>query len=161
MRKIYVLLLILLGIFIVIQFFNPEKNPGILETNQDFLKGSMVPDTLAAVLLNACYDCHSDHTRYPWYSKVSPLSWYLNHHIEEGKSHLNFSSWGMLDKAQKIGVLDEICEECTNGSMPLKSYLLIHRDARLGPDQIKSICEWTEMEAMRILSSEKESEENN
>ncbi len=154
MRRFSIFLLILLGILIVLQFFRPEKNLGEFDTPSDFLLVSMVPDTLAAVFLNACYDCHSDHTRYPWYSQVSPVSWYLNHHIEEGRTHLNFSTWGTLDKGKKISILDEICEECKAGTMPLKSYLLMHRDTRLSPDQMESICKWAEKEAMRILTSE-------
>ena len=136
------------------QFFRPEKNLGNLETEKDFLQVSMVPDTLASVFLNSCYNCHSNNTRYPWYNNVSPLSWYLNKHILDGKEHLNFSSWGTLDKAQKISKLDEICEECKNGAMPLKSYVLVHRDEKLSPDEIEAICEWAESEAMNILSSE-------
>ena len=120
----------------------------------DFLQVSMVPDTLASVFLNSCYNCHSNRTQYPWYNNISPFSWYLNRHILEGKEHLNFSSWGTLDKAQKISKLDEICEECKNRAMPLKSYILVHRDAKLGPDEIEAICEWADSEAMNILSSE-------
>jgi hypothetical protein len=154
MRKFFIVLIILVGGLIVLQFFRPEKNLGDLDSEMDFLQVSMVPDTLASVFLNSCYNCHSNHTRYPWYNNISPLSWYLNQHILEGKAHLNFSSWGTLDKAQKISILDEICEECKNGAMPLKSYIMVHRHAKLGPDEIEAICEWAESEAMNILSSE-------
>jgi len=154
MRKSTIILLILLGVLIIMQFFRPDRNIGDPETEQDLLQVSMVPDTLAAYLLKACYDCHSDNTRYPWYSRVSPFSWYLHNHIEDGRAQLNFSSWGILDKAQKISMLDQICEECTSGSMPMKSYLLIHRDARPGPAQIESICEWADAEAMKILTAD-------
>ena len=154
MRRIYVILLILLAAILLIQIFRPEKNLGVLETEADFLQVSGIPDTLKAVFLNSCYDCHSNCTRYPWYSQIAPVSWYLNKHIKEGRDHLNFSSWGILDKAQKISLLSEICEECEAGVMPLNSYLLIHRDARLRPDEIESICEWAESEAMRELALE-------
>ena len=154
MRRIYVILLILLVTILLIQFFRPEKNLGFMETETDFLQVSGIPDTLAAVFLNSCYDCHSNSTRYPWYSQIVPVSWYLNKHIKEGKAHLNFSSWGIQDKAQKISLLNEISEVCKDGIMPLSSYLLLHRDARLGPDEIESISEWTESEAMKILVSD-------
>ncbi len=154
MRRIYVLLLVLLGAFLILQFFQPDKNLGNPEPDTDFLRVSRVPDTLAAVFLTSCYDCHSDHTMYPWYNRISPVSWYLNNHIREGKSHLNFSSWGILDKAQKITLLDEICEECGDGTMPLNSYLLIHKDAVLSAGEIDAICKWAESEAMNVLTSE-------
>jgi hypothetical protein len=139
---------------ILIQFIRPEKNLGEPDTETDFIRISQVPDTLTSIILNSCYDCHSNHTHYPWYSNVAPFSWYLNKHIEDGKAHLNFSSWGIMDKAQKITQLDQICEESTSGSMPLKSYLLIHRSSRLSEQDIQAICEWAESEALKIMTGE-------
>jgi hypothetical protein len=154
MRRRLIYLVSVVAALILIQFIRPEKNLGELGTETDFLQASGVPDTLAGIFLNSCYDCHSNHTRYPWYSNVAPFSWYLNKHVEEGKAHLNFSSWGIMEKAQKITQLDQISEEITYGSMPLNSYLLIHRSSKLGDQEIKSISEWAENEALRILTAE-------
>lgn len=154
MRRRLIYLVSVLAVLILIQFIRPEKNLGELHTETDFMLVSEVPDNLTSIFLNSCYDCHSNHTRYPWYSNVAPISWYLNKHVEEGKAHLNFSSWGIMDKAQKVTQLDQICEECTHGSMPLNSYLLIHRSSKLNEQDIKSICDWTESEALRILTAE-------
>ena len=152
MPRFYIYLAIILGVFLVIQFIQPEKNLGELETREDFIQVSQIPDTLARIFMNSCYDCHSNKTIYRWYGKIAPSCWYLNKHILEGKAHLNFSSWGVLDKAQKISKLDKICEECTDGSMPLKSYLMLHRSAALGPGEMQAICEWAEQEAMEIMT---------
>lgn len=154
MRRIYFYLALFLGVFLIIQLISPEKNLGEIENKDDFLQISQVPDTLARIFMNSCYDCHSNRTRYPWYGKVAPVSWYLNKHVTEGKAHLNFSSWGILDKAQKISKLDEICEECKDGSMPLRSHLLMHKSATLGASEIGAICEWAEQEAMEIMYGE-------
>ena len=140
-------------VLLLIQFHRPEQNLGEINIAEDFFQVSMVPDTLARTFLNSCYDCHSNNTNYPWYGNLAPASWYLNKHVLEGKAHLNFSSWGLLDKAKKVSMLDEICEECSNGSMPLKSYTLIHRSAGLSAKEIEAICEWSEQEAMNILRS--------
>ncbi len=154
MRKRLIYLFSIVAAGILIQFVRPEKNLGVLDTEDDFIRVSRVPDTLANILLNSCYDCHSNHTRYPWYGHVAPFSWYLNRHVEEGKAHLNFSSWGIMDKAQKITQLDQICEETASGSMPLPSFLLIHRSARLSEKDIQTICDWAESASMRILTGE-------
>jgi hypothetical protein len=154
MRKVYPILGLTLLVLILIQFFRPEKNLGDIDTPDDFIQMSRVPDTLARIFLNSCYDCHSNNTKYPWYASIAPASWYLNKHIVEGKAHLNFSSWGIIDKAKKISLLDNICEECSDGAMPLKSYLLIHHHAALSPQEIGAICEWAEKEAMEIMNSE-------
>ena len=154
MRRFWIYAGIFLLVVLLIQLIRPEKNLGEIDTAQDFLQVSGVPDTLAGVFLNSCYYCHSIHTNYPWYGNLAPASWFMNKHIVEGKAHLNFSSWGFMDKAQKISMLDEICEECTQSAMPLKSYLVIHRNAGLGAAEIKAICKWTEQEAMAIMKSE-------
>jgi hypothetical protein len=72
----------------------------------------------------------------------------------EGKAHLNFSSWEIMDKAQKITALDQICEESESGTMPLKSYLWIHRSAKLSEQDRKAICDWTEAASLEILTGD-------
>lgn len=151
-KRIYLVLVV--AALILIQFIRPEKNLGEPDPETDFIRVSQVPDTLASVLLHSCYDCHSNNTIYPWYSSVAPFSWYLKRHIDEGKAHLNFSSWGIMDKAQKITQLDQICEEITFGTMPLNSYLWIHASSKLSEQQIKAICEWAESEALEIMTGE-------
>ena len=153
MRRFFILFGLILATLLILQLFRSEKNLGEIDTSDDFIQVSQVPDTLASVFLNSCYDCHSNYTNYPWYGNLAPASWILNRHINEGKEQMNFSSWGVLNKAQKISQLDQICDECTNGSMPLQSYLLIHRSAVLGADNIEAICDWAEQEAMEIMGS--------
>ena len=151
-RRIYLVLIV--AALILMQLIRPEKNLGEPDTETDFIGVSQVSDTLASIFLNSCYDCHSNHTRYPWYSQVAPFSWYLNRHIEEGKAHLNFSSWGIMDKAEKITQLDQLCEEITYGTMPLKSYLWIHHSSKLSELDIQAICKWTKSEALKIMTGE-------
>jgi hypothetical protein len=145
---------LILASLIIIQFFRPEKNLGEIETAEDFIQVTGVPDTLARVFMNSCYDCHSNFTKYPWYSNVAPASWFLNKHVVEGKAHLNFSSWALMDKAARISQLDDICSECSAGTMPLASYLWMHSDAELSPEDIDAICEWAENEALEIMNSD-------
>ena len=143
--------LILIGGIVLIQFFHPERNSGNNTSDVDFLTVASAPDSLAAIFKNSCYDCHSNQTNYPWYSYISPVSWFLNKHIEEGKEELNLSQFGNLEKNQKIGVLSDICEELESGSMPLKSYLIIHRHALVHPTEMEAICDWTELAALKIM----------
>ena len=139
---------------VVLQFFRPEENAGVRDTSSDVMNSSHIPDTVAMILQASCYDCHSNNTIYPWYGKISPVSWYMHNHIREGREHLNFSEWTDYSKPEKIGKLDDLCEEVTSGSMPLRSYLLLHGDARLSAEQVIAICDWTESESMQILRGE-------
>ena len=143
MRKILriILIIIIVG-FIIIQFFRPEKNLGQI-TDNDILSTQPVPDKVAVILKESCFDCHSDKTRYLWYHKIAPVSWMINNHIKEGKHELNFSEWGGMDIFEKITTLEEIAQESSRKTMPLKSYLIMHPKAKLSDEQIKTIEEWT------------------
>jgi len=78
----------------------------------------------------ACFDCHSNETAYPWYSRVAPVSWLVRRDIEEGRGNLNFSEWEIGSKrAQRAA--DEVREVISSGEMPLPIYLIQHPEARL------------------------------
>ena len=134
-------LFVLLVGFIVIQFFQPEKtNEEITELH--FFNQLEVPEEIQVLLTNSCLDCHSSQTRYLWYHHVSPVSWFINDHIIEGREELNLSDWKNLSVLDQISALDEMCEEVENGNMPLKPYLLLHPDAKLSEEEKEMLCEW-------------------
>jgi hypothetical protein len=143
--------LLLLAVLIVFQFFRPEKNQAGSEQEYDLLQVSDVPDSLATILRASCYDCHSNHTNYPWYSRISPVSWYLDKHIREGKEDLNLSEYGLLDKAEKIGVMSDIYDAVEAGTMPLQSYMVIHGEARLSPEEMDALLDWADGESLRLM----------
>lgn len=143
-----------LGVILVLfllQFFQPERNSAPLDRELDMLTLVSPPEAIADNIRKACYDCHSNQTAYPWYSRISPLSWYLNKHIQEGKAELNFSEYGQLDKADKIGVFADFYDVLDAGTMPLQSYLLIHKEARLSPEDSEALSTWSDKEAMRVM----------
>jgi len=145
--------LILVGVLIAIQFIQPEQNLSDDLPESDMLHSLAAPQEVAGLLKNSCYDCHSAHTRYPWYSKLAPASWYLNLHVVKGKDALNFSEYRLQKKRKKIETLSSLCEVIESGAMPLKSFLLIHRDAVLDDEEILRLCEWSESEALKIIQS--------
>jgi mono/diheme cytochrome c family protein len=87
-----------------------------------------------ALVARACFDCHSNETRWPWYSQVAPVSWLVREHVEEGRDKLNFSEWNRSNQEA-----DEAAEAVSKGEMPLASYLLLHPSARLSPDEKRAI----------------------
>ncbi len=143
-------LIVLIGL-IVIQFFQPEKNQGSVSGESDLLTIVSIPDSLAVLLRKACYDCHSNHTTYPWYNNISPFSWYISKHVKDGKADLNLSLFGTLDKASKIGALSDIYDAVESGTMPLQSFMIIHNDAKLSGDEIEAICDWADRTSLSIM----------
>ncbi|HXA79916.1 MAG TPA: heme-binding domain-containing protein [Opitutaceae bacterium] len=131
-------------LFLSIQFVRPAKNLSPVPGPQDITTKVAVPAELQRVFTKACYDCHSDHTRYPWYAEVEPVGWWLGSHIDDGKRHLNFSEFGAYNAKKADRKLKQIAQEVNDGSMPLHSYTWIHRDAILTAAEIKLISDWTD-----------------
>ena len=139
LRKI---LLALLAILVVIQFFRPEKNQSTGSSPNDITTKYAVPAAVHTVLKRSCFDCHSNNTVYPWYDNIQPVSWWLNHHVHEGKEELNFSEFATYSPKRAHHKLEEVAESVTEGWMPLGSYLWIHHDAKLNPEEAKLIADW-------------------
>jgi hypothetical protein len=86
---------------------------------------------VASVLRRACYDCHSNETVWPWYSRVAPVSWVIAHDVNEGRAELNFSAWNQLSTEQQAKAMRESWKEVAEGEMPTWYYVLLHPEARL------------------------------
>ena len=130
--------------FIVIQFFRPEKNKAADIGNNDISLVYTVPAEVQQVLKTSCYDCHSNNTVYPWYAEIQPVAWWLNDHIKHGKDELNFSAFKSYSIRRQYRKLEEINDLVKKDEMPLDSYLLIHNDARLTPEQKLTLATWVE-----------------
>jgi len=102
------------------------------------------PPEVASVLRKACFDCHSNETRWPWYSRVAPVSWLVADDVREGRKHLNFSEWSLLDRSSREGALREIHEMVEEGEMPLAIYRLAHPEARLTDEEKAALLRWAE-----------------
>lgn len=142
---------ILIVAFVVFQFFRPELNQEEI-SDQHIIKQENIPENIREILQNSCLDCHSNNTRYLWFHRVSPVSWMINNHVVDGKAELNLSEWGQMDVFDKIEILDEMCSEIRGGKMPLKSYTLIHHDARLSKEQVDDLCAWTKKLSDELMS---------
>jgi hypothetical protein len=138
------ILLGLLALVIVAQFIRPAKNVAAGTGPNDISTKHPVPADVAALLQRACYDCHSNHTKYPWYAEVQPAGWWLAEHVNDGKRHLNFSEFAAYPAKRAKTKAGEIVDEIEEKKMPLKSYTWMHPEARLTPEEIKLITAWAE-----------------
>jgi hypothetical protein len=142
MRKAKKILLGLLGVFIVIQFIQPAQNRSVKILESDITKTLGIPDSVLVILKDACYDCHSNNTIYPWYSRVQPFGWLLAKHIKDGKADINFSEFGAYSLRRQASKMTGIVNSVKDGSMPLSSYRLLHAKARLTKDQRALLIDW-------------------
>lgn len=156
MKKI---LLVLLGILIVLQFFSVDKAHPPVEKNKDFLTLKKPPQDITQLIKASCYDCHSYETQYPWYASIQPIAWYLKDHIDEGREELNFSEFANYEPLRQAKKMRKSAHEVEEGEMPLKSYTLIHQKAKLSPeDKEKLVAYFTEIKE-QIMQENNISEE--
>jgi hypothetical protein len=137
----WVLLLFLVS-FIAAQAVRPDRSNPAPPPGASLLTHA-TPE-VAAILERACRDCHSNETRWPWYTNVSPTSWLVANHVHHGREHFNYSHWASIDEDEQDSLLGGMCSLAERGRMPLPSYLLLHRDAKLSPAEVKTLCAWTE-----------------
>lgn len=128
-------------VFILIQFVRPEKNISKKQEN-DISKEFKIPKNIQEIIKNSCADCHSNNTNYPWYSEIAPVSWYLAMHVNKGKEHLNFSEWTVYNNNQKKHIFSDLEEVIESHEMPLKSYLLLHKEVEINNSQYNALYDW-------------------
>lgn len=129
---------------VAMQFYQPERTNPPADPSASFEAARNPPSDVVAVLDRACRDCHSHRTVWPWYSRISPLGWLIARDVRRGRSHLNFSEWSRYGPEASRHKLIEACEEMKAGQMPLKSYRLLHPEARLDSAEIERFCRWVE-----------------
>ncbi len=144
MRLFFYLLVVAL---IVAQFFRPERNLGVVRGEKYIGTVYNTPPPVESILQKACFDCHSNATRYPWYTRVQPVGWWLAHHVEEGKEHVNFSEFANFAADDRAHMLKEISEQIEQGEMPLRSYTWMHREANLTQAEKETLLKWARPDA--------------
>ena len=142
-RVLKIILAIVLFIFIAIQFYQPALNvdKGQVYTT-DFTQVYKMPVEVKAMLQTSCYDCHSNNTKYVWYDYIQPARAIVENHINNAKEDLNFNEWGNYSNRKQERLLNSIKEQIETKQMPLSSYTLMHKDAKLNDEQIKTLTNW-------------------
>jgi hypothetical protein len=136
MKLLFKSLIIICLIIVIIQFVPVNRtNPSV---------DSEVPatDGVRSILRRACYDCHSNETVWPWYSKVAPVSWLVASDVQEGREKLNISIWNSYNGKKQTEILKEIRNEVEEGEMPPITYRMIHNDARITAEEIAILKAW-------------------
>jgi len=146
-RKIGYALLIILAF---IQFYHPAGNNGEALSANDITHTVTVPDSVMKILQTSCYDCHSNHTNYPWYHVIQPIGFWLDDHVNEGKGELNFSEFNTYKVKRQFKKLNKISKEVEENEMPLSSFTFIHHDAILTESQRQLLINWADSASMTI-----------
>lgn len=146
MRKLNIIGWLSVIVVAVVLAIPVERNVSTVPAGQSFERTEKVPANVAAILKVSCYDCHSNNTRYPWYSELQPGALFMAQHIKEGKEELNLDEFNNYSKRRKKAKIKSIISQIEKEEMPLKSYLLLHPDAGLTPNKKKVLLQFFQSE---------------
>lgn len=150
MRIVRFALLALLAVFVVIQFYRPAKaNPPVNPAHV-----LRAPADVQSIFDRACSDCHSNQTKWPWYSNIAPVSWFTIDHVNEGRHELSLSEFGTYSQKKAVHKLEELCEMVEKGEMPLREYVWLHPSAKLSDADKQRLCEWANAERVRLKGAQ-------
>ena len=145
-RTLIVVAVVLVGIqFVQPARTNPQEDP-VKAIFADATVWQNAPKTIE----RACLDCHSSRTRWPWYSRVAPVSWLVAYDVAEGRENMNLSAWSEYDWAQKSALLADVCKLVKSNSMPLPIYITMHKEAKLTDQERQETCSWAEGARARL-----------
>ncbi len=150
MKLAKTILIVIVIAFVAIQFIRPDRNINSQLPASDISGVISMPDTVKVILENACYDCHSNNTRYPWYANIQPAGWWLAGHISDAKGDLNFSEFGGYTPRKQISKLEGVTAVVEEDIMPLRSYKMMHKSARLSADEKNLVIGWARQAADSI-----------
>ena len=136
------LAVLVVAIVLVIQVIPVKRNVSTVPPGQSFERTEKVPANVAAILKVSCYDCHSNNSRYPWYSELQPGAWFMAQHIKKGRDELNFDEFNNYSKRRKKAKIKSIISQIEKDEMPLKSYRMMHGNARLSADEKKELLDF-------------------
>jgi len=156
MRLFKRILLALAVIFVLMQLYRPSRENPPVDQAKTIEQSIAIPQNVEAILSRSCNDCHSSKTVWPWYSNIAPVSWMLADHVKDGRGEVNFSQWDDYSARRKRRKFQEICEQVNKGEMPVTSYLWLHPDAKLSPQDRNLICDWANGEKAKIPAPAKQ-----
>jgi len=136
--------LIIILLIVIIQFIPNRKPEVILSNENDLIYNNKLPESVENILRTSCYDCHSNESKYPWYSYIAPVSWLVVRDIKVGREELNFSEWESQSKMDKAKNIDKIIDEVSEGNMPMPIYTLMHSEAKLSEDARQQFADWAD-----------------
>jgi hypothetical protein len=146
-KTILTVIFVLFAIFVLIQFYpvNRDNGPVVADFNGD--------PAVKQILERSCYNCHSNETKWPWYSHVAPVSWLVASDVHEARQHFNFSNWQNMKLVDQLAVRRGAWKHVEEGSMPPGLYLLMHSDARLDANEKEVIHKWAQEAASEVIDS--------
>ena len=149
---------VMLAASVGLSFVHPWGNLRNVNSSGEILVGSEIPASVRSTIEAKCADCHSNHTRWPLYSRLAPASWLMEHDIVRARTAMNLSEWAEMPAEGRIAALTRIAAEARSGQMPPSPYAFMHPANRLTDGDKQEIAAWarTERKRLRAATDQKE-----
>ena len=148
------ILLVLIALVVLCSFVHPFGNVKAVRSDAALLQGAEVPPAVMSTVQRSCIDCHSEQTKWPWYSHVAPMSWLVESDVSEGRKNWNMSHWSEITPDERQDKLGGVASMVRNRKMPLPQYLFIHRNAKLSDADVDLLYQWARTERKRVKASD-------
>lgn len=153
MSKLRWVVVILVVLLLAAQAVRPNMVLPPVDPSHEIQAAVQVPPPADAILKRSCYDCHSSHTRWPWYAKIAPSSWLLASDVNDGRNAMSFSEFATYSPRKQAKRLDNICDQVKKGDMPLWFYLPLHPAAKLSDADKQTLCTWAAQARAQIFAA--------
>lgn len=142
MKKFVKVVLIIIAVIGVIQLIPVDRTNPPVKSSENFIHLQKTPIKISEIMRNACYDCHSNETKYPPYAYIAPFSWSVKNHINEGREKVNFSIWGSYSDDLKMAMLKNSIASVASREMPIPGYIVYHTEANLNDAERKLLTDY-------------------
>jgi hypothetical protein len=135
----------------------PATNPPV-RIEQTLGANVVLPQNVSDILDKACKNCHSNETKWPWYSRLAPGKWLVAQDVNKARKAMNISEWSTQagrSPETAAATLAAACADVRSGRMPLPQYRMMHPEARLSPAEVETFCTWTVREGRRLVMEKK------
>ena len=152
-RVLRILLAVMCTIVLAIamSFMHPFGNPRQVHASSGhLLTGAQIPEPLRELVRSKCGNCHSEAVEWPFYSRVAPVSWLLEHDVLKAREQMNLSRWDTYNSQEKSDLLSRLAAKARSGEMPPARYTAIHGDAKLLSKEQDSLYDWARAERRRL-----------
>ena len=142
-RRLTQAAVVLVLVFAAAQLIRPGHDNPSTDVGRAIQSHAGTSAELVAVLDRSCSDCHSNHTVWPWYTEVAPVSWAMAYAVKQGRQAVNFSEWAAYSAERQQMLLAQSCRDVSQGKMP-GPYTWIHPEMRLSARDVETICAATQ-----------------
>lgn len=124
------------------QFFQPDRTNPVSDPALSIRQDPFVTPEVLGLMERACFDCHTNETRWPWYASVTPVNFLTVRDVQEGRKHLNLAEWMSQARGRRASALERMADEVTDGAMPLPPYVLMHSEAKWTDEEKQRFVDW-------------------